>query len=87
MEEKMAGYFDYNTIEEVRDKINEIYKENKSIHVTLVAIRKKISDVNAIIVGVYNNFFCVKSLVNNYLENFTINYIDIITNKIQIKEL
>lgn len=83
----MTGYFDYDTIESVRDKINELYKRNIDIHVHLVANRKRINGVTATITGVYNNFFCVKSLVNKYLENSTINYIDILTKKIIIDEL
>ena len=81
------SYFDYDTIDSVRDKINELYAKKNDIHVNLVANRKKIKGVAATITGVYNNFFCVKSLVNKYLEDFTINYIDIITKKIIIDEL
>jgi uncharacterized protein Veg len=81
------SYFDYDTIDSVRDKINELYAKKNDIHVNLVVNRKKIKGVAATITGVYNNFFCVKSLVNKYLEDFTINYIDIITKKIIIDEL
>lgn len=81
------SYFEYDTIDSVREKIDELFKNNKEIHVNLVANRKKLKGVSATIIGVYNNFFCVKSLVNKYLENFTINYIDILIKKIVIDEL
>jgi uncharacterized protein Veg len=74
-------------IEEIKNKLTELYKQNKIIHVSIIAGRKKIKSAPTKILGAYTNFICVESEVNKYMESFTINYRDIMIKKIVIDEL
>lgn len=71
----------------LKEKLENLYKVNNIIHIDIMQKRKKINNVEAKIEGVYNRFICVTSMVGNYAENFTISYIDLMMNKIVIKEL
>ena len=71
----------------IKKQIEEVSKENEVIHVSINNRRNKIKEAPSKIVGIYDRFLCVESKVNNYLEKFTINYIDLLTNNIVIKEL
>ncbi len=84
MEKKPLDYSDFGVL---RDKILELFNKSDIIHVDLSVKRKKLSNVEAKIVGVYDRFLCVTSVINHYTESFTITFIDILTNKIIIKEL
>jgi hypothetical protein len=65
-----------------------LYANNSLIHVSVLTGRAKINDVPSTITGIYNHFLCVTSRVKNYKEeSFTINFIDILIGKFQIKEL
>lgn len=74
-------------LEEIKEKINYLFINNHQIHVSLDVGRKKVRSAVSTITGVYNNFFCVESLVNGYMECFTINYRDILIKKTIISEL
>ncbi|MDE5565627.1 MAG: hypothetical protein K2I77_01450 [Anaeroplasmataceae bacterium] len=71
----------------VYERILALFEQTKTIHVTVKNKRNLIIDAPSRIVGVYERFLCVESLVNHYIEKFTINYTDLITSKIIIKEL
>ena len=73
-------------IEEIKNKLTELYKQNKIIHVSIISGRKKIKSAPSKILGAYINFICVESEVNKYMESFTINYTDIMNKKIVIDE-
>ena len=74
-------------IEEIKNRLTELYKQNKIIHVSIVGGRKKVKSAPSKIWGAYTNFICVESEVNKYMESFTINYRDIMIKKIVIDEL
>lgn len=76
-----------NDVNELKDKIYNLYKSDLEIHLNIDVRRMNLNNVKARITGVYNKFFGVESLVNNYMERFTITYIDVLTKKIVIKEL
>jgi hypothetical protein len=72
----------------IKKKLNDLYANNSLIHVSVMTGRTKINDVPSTITGIYNHFLCVTSKVKNYKEEaFTINFIDILIGKFQIKEL
>ena len=72
----------------IKNRLNELYKTNKLIHVSVNQGRTKVTDVPSNITGIYNHFLCVTSKVKNYKEeSFTINFIDILIGKFKIKEL
>ncbi len=84
MENKRLDHDDINTI---KAKIARLYEEKKNIHVTVRVKRKNVKSAPSEIIGVYKNFFTVKSKVNLYNEEFTISYIDILIGNIEIDEL
>lgn len=71
----------------LKNRLEEIYESQKQIHVTVKNKRKSIIEAPSRITGIYANFLCVESLVNTYLEKFTISYSDLLTGSIEIKEL
>ena len=73
-------------VEEIKNKLIELYKRGKIIHVSILDGRKKIKSAPSKILGVYTNFICVESEVNKYMESFTIHYRDIMIKKIVIDE-
>lgn len=74
-------------LEEIKNKINELFIEGKLIHVSLKKGRKKVESAAATITEVYPEFFNVRSKVNNYIATFSINYRDIYIKQIMITEL
>ena len=74
-------------LEEIKNKLNELYKQNKNIHVSINDGRRKVKSALTKITGSYTNFICVKSEVNKYMESFTISYKDILIKRIVIDEL
>lgn len=71
----------------LKDKLKVLFEKTDIIHIDIFTKRKKQSNVVSKIEGVYDRFLCVSSLINSYTEDFTISYIDILTNKIIIQEL
>ena len=74
-------------IDEIKNKLIELHKQKKIIHVSINDGKKKIKSAPTKITGAYPNFICVESEVNKYMESFTIHYRDIIIKKILIDEL
>ncbi|MCM1131796.1 MAG: hypothetical protein NC087_09935 [Anaeroplasma bactoclasticum] len=74
----------FNTIKE---KLEAVYKSSNLIHVSIHNKRNKILDAPSKIIGIYPRFLCVEAKVNTYVEKFTINFVDIMTGNITIKEL
>ena len=83
----MQYSIEQNDFIKLKERLLELYKTNKVIHVDISQKRKKMNNVEAKIEGIYDRFICVTSMVNHYSEDFTISYIDLLTNKIKIKEL
>lgn len=84
MEKRPLDYSDFNVLKE---KLIEIYNKSEIIHVDLSMKRKKLNNIEAKIIGIYDRFLCITSVINNYEENFTITFIDLLTYKVKIKEL
>ena len=84
MEGKIIGYEQFG---ELKNMLIEHARESAFIHVSLRNGRNRIKEAKSKIVGIYDRFICVESRINNYDESFTINYIDILTKNVIIKEL
>ena len=84
MESKIIGYERFG---ELKNMLIEHMKKSDFIHVSLRNGRNRIKEAKSKIVGIYDRFICVESRINNYDEAFTINYIDILTKNVIIKEL
>lgn len=74
-------------LKHIQEELKRIYQLTNLIHVSILNKRNKIIEAPSKIVGIYSRFLCVESKVNTYLEKFTINYTDIMTGNIVIKEL
>ncbi|MDE6656472.1 MAG: hypothetical protein K2J85_05730 [Anaeroplasmataceae bacterium] len=74
----------FNTIKE---QLEAIFKTSNLIHVSIHNKRNKVLEAPSKIVGIYERFLRVEAQVNSYLEKFTINYTDLMTGNITIKEL
>ena len=75
-------------LDTLKVKLQDIFKKNSLVHVSVNSGRTRYSDVPSTITGIYNHFFCVTSNVKNYqAESFTINFVDILIGKFSIKEL
>lgn len=84
----MEGYsIDKKEFAVLKSRLEELWKNTKVIHIDISTKRKRMENITSRIEGIYDRFLCVTSLVNSYKEDFTISYIDILTNRIKIKEL
>lgn len=83
----MANKIENLDINIIKNKIEKLFNNKEIIHVSVNMKRKNVKNVEAIILGVYNNFFTVRSKINFYEEDFTISYIDLLIKNISIKEL
>ncbi|MDE6584519.1 MAG: hypothetical protein K2K15_03865 [Anaeroplasmataceae bacterium] len=70
----------------IQERLLELSKSSSLIHVTISNRRNKIVEAPSKIIGIYQRFLCVESQVQSYLEKFTINYTDLMTGNIIIKE-
>lgn len=71
----------------IKEQLEALHKTTPLIHVSIHNKRNRVLDAPSKIVGIYQRFLCVESKVNNYVEKFTINYTDLMTGNITIKEL
>ena len=75
-------------LDTVKTRLQEIFKTNKLVHVSVNQGRIKLTDIPSTITGIYNHFFCVTSHIKSYQEeSFTINFVDILIGRYSIKEL
>ena len=78
---------DYSQINVIKEKIIMISSSSNIIHVTMNNKKKTVNNAVSKILSIHDRFICIESKVNDYLEKFTINYIDIIIGNFSIKEL
>ncbi len=74
-------------LNQIKEKLEGIYKQSKLIHVSIHNRRNKVIEAPSKILGIYQRFLCVESKVNKYSEKFTINFTDIMIGNVTIKEL
>ena len=78
---------DYSQLNDIKERIKIINSSSSIIHVTMNNKRKSVYNVVSNILSIHERFFCIESKINNYIEKFTINYIDLILGNYSIKEL
>lgn len=81
-----SKYLSKNQYQILEEKFRSL-KEEGVIHVSLVKGRTRVNNAPSKIKGVYQRFVCVTSKINNYEEDFTISYTDILTKLVMVKEL
>ena len=84
MDNKKLNSDDINII---KNKISKLYNDNSVIHITINVKRKNAKNKEAIITGIYKNFFNVKMKGNLYDEELSISYIDLLIGNISINEI
>lgn len=80
-----TNFIKITDIEELKKYVSSLYKQGKTINVTVKKTRTKGENHDVIIAGIYPKFFTVKNAQMNL--NFTIQYVDIITENIIITEI
>ena len=71
----------------IKEKIKIINSSSNIIHVTMNNKRKSVHNAVSKILSIHDRFICIESKVNDYIEKFTINYIDLLIGNFSIKEL
>lgn len=83
----MSSYVSTDILGVIKEDLKKIKNSSENITVSLNGTKRSSKTYEAKITGIYNNFLCVTSMVNNYEESFTIIYPDIISGKVSIKEI
>ena len=78
---------DYSQLNVIKEKIKIINSSSNIIHVTMNNKRKSVHNAVSKILSIHDRFICIESKVNDYIEKFTINYIDLLIGNFSIKEL
>lgn len=71
---------------EIKEKIKQLFNQNKQIHITFKK-NKTITTHIADIIGVYPNFFTIKSKTINNGLTLSVTYLDLILDNIVVDEL
>lgn len=75
-------------VEILRVKLQDFFKNEQLVHVSLNVGRKKTTDIPSKIINISNHFFSVAPCVKTYVgESLTISFVDILIGKYKIKEL
>ena len=75
-------------VEILRLKLQDFFKKETLVHVSLNVGRKKTTDIPSKIINISNHFFSVSPCVKSYVgESLTISFVDILIGKFKIKEL
>lgn len=83
----MPNYISTDVLPLIKEDLKKIRSKSENITVSLNGTKRFSKTYKAKITGIYNNFLCVTSVINNYEESFTITYPDLISGRITIKEI
>lgn len=78
-----------NTVDVIKIKMEHLYKLNPNIHVnvSMTSPKVKLENEPVVIKGIYRNFFQIEEKSSGLARLRTHPYCDIITKRIEIKEL
>ena len=78
-----------NSIDIIKSKIKSLYETNPSIHVNVSLNTPKISFKNkpVLLIGVYPHVFRIEDRSGQRADQYTLQYVDILTKNIEIMEL
>lgn len=78
-----------NTVDVIKIKMEHLYKLNPNIHVnvSMTSPKVKLENEPVVIKGIYRNFFQIEEKSSGLARLRTYPYCDIITKRIEIKEL
>ncbi len=77
------------SVEQVKKQIENLYKKNPDIHISISISRPRVvlENAPAVITGVYPNFFRIEEKNSGFLRSHTVRYADLATNALRITEL
>lgn len=77
------------TVQIIKRQLTQIYNTNPVIHITMPLSRglQNSSSKRVRLAGVYRNIFVVQESINGIKKTHTLQYSDVLTNEIEIKEL
>lgn len=78
-----------NSIDIIKSKIKSLYETNPSIHVNVSLNTPKLNLRNkpVLLIGVYPHVFRIEDRSNGRSEQYTLQYVDVLTKNIEIMEL
>ena len=78
-----------NSIDIIKSGLQSLYKNNPSIHVNVSLNTPKISLRNkpVLLIGVYPHVFRIEDRSGGIAEQYTLQYVDVLTRNIEIMEL
>lgn len=76
-------------INELKEKINDLYQKKLTIHVDVHSKRPRtnVDNVPATITGAYKNLFTIEVFENGIINKYSVQYTDLFIGKVKIKEL
>lgn len=72
---------------DIKHQILNFYKYRRTIHFSVPKGNKRIDPTEVIVIGVYDSFFCVKTINKRFNETFTIMYVDVFIKGVVIEEI
>lgn len=74
-------------IMDIKHQIFDFYKQKKIIHFSVPKGNKRIDPTEVKVIGVYDSFFCVKTINKRFNKTFTIMYVDVFIKRVVIEEI
>lgn len=71
----------------IKHQILDFYKQKKIIHFSVPKGNKRIDPTEVKVIGVYDSFFCVKTINKRFNETFTIMYVDVFIKGVIVEEI
>lgn len=77
------------TLSLIKSKVMYLIKTNPKVHIDISnrSDRTHLTNVPAVITGVYPNIFTARLKENDVEKNYTFQYVDLLTHTMEIKEL
>ena len=77
------------TLSLIKSQVMYLFKTNPQVHIDISSRsdRKHITNIPAVITGVYPNIFTARLKENNTEKDYIFQYVDLLTHTMEIKEL
>lgn len=72
---------------DIKHQILDFYKHKKVLHFSVPKGNKRIEPTEVQLIGVYDSFFCIKTINKRFNETFTILYVDVFIKDVVIEEI
>ena len=72
---------------DIKHQILDFYNNKKVIHFSVTKGNKRIEPTEVQVIGIYDSFFCIKTINKRFNETFTIMYVDVFIKGVVIEEI